>query len=141
MNPARTIQATFWTMVVLQTVGSVDLPGRPGPGSPLGGAGTRKLPAPRAYVAVLVLWSIFNLAAETGLGVVAARLSVLVVLVGSVVGPFGQKAVSFLEGVSQHFAIAPATGPSSTPGGFPVPGGSGPSSPPAGAGNSGGRVI
>lgn len=114
MNPRRTLQATFWSMIVLQTLGSVDLPGVPSKGSPLGGAGTRKMPAPRAFVAVVVLWGILNLVAETGAGKAAARLSVLVLLTGAVLGPFGARAVGVLEGVSQRFAITPPAPSSSS---------------------------
>lgn len=118
MSPRRVLQVTFWLAVVLQTIGSVDLPGVPSKSSPLGGAGTRKMPAPRAYVAIVVLWSILGLVAELGssTGKLAARLSLVTLLVGAVVGPFGSKAIGLLETVSSRFAIAPpAPGSTSSP--------------------------
>jgi hypothetical protein len=66
------------------------------------------------YVAVVVLWGILNLMAETGLGRAAARFSYLVLLTGAVLGPFGARAVGFLEAVSQRFAIAPPAPASSS---------------------------
>lgn len=87
MSDQRIIESTFWVMVVLQTIGSIDMPG----------AGARKMPAPRQYVAIVVLWAILGLAADTGLRRPASRFALLLVLVGMVLGPFGQRAVSFLN--------------------------------------------
>lgn len=99
MNPQQTLQATLWTTVAIQTIGSVDLPGR----------GERKLPAPRQYVAIVVLWSILGLAADVSdsLARAAASLSILAVLTSLVVGPAGQRLISFLNGVSALFPTAP----------------------------------
>lgn len=90
-RPRRTILATFHAMLAVQTIGSID--------------GTHKLPAPRQYVAHTVVWSILFLLADTGLGRLAARLSVLILLTASIVGPFGAKAVGFLSMIAQRFAV------------------------------------
>lgn len=96
MSPHRTINATWLAMLTLQTIGSIDA--------------KRKLPAPKQYVAISVLWGILFLLADGGLGRLAARLSLLVLLVSSVVGPFGKRLVSFLEYVSRTFAVGGRTG-------------------------------
>lgn len=106
MNDRRLLSSTFWAMLILQTVGSVDLPG----------LGPRKMPAPRQYVAIVVLWGILNMIADAGPSYArfASRLSVLVALTGAVAGPFGSRAVGLLQWLSQTFTLAPAT---ATPGG------------------------
>jgi len=92
-NPARVIQSTWLAMLTLQTIGSVDA--------------KHKLPAPKAYVAISALWGILFLAADTGYAKVAARLSVLVLLTASVLGPFGQRLIALLNTVSTQFAVPP----------------------------------
>lgn len=97
------VQASFWLMILLTTIGSVDMPGH----------GNRKLPAPRSYVVVVVAWSVLFLMVDAGKGRAAAGAGWLVVLAGSVLGPFGKNAVSFLNAVSSQFAIKPPTSPGS----------------------------
>lgn len=99
MSPARTISATFWAMVVVQTIGSTDI----------FTAGPRKLPAPKQFVAIGVLWSIFHLFEGTRLERTAAGLSALVLLSAMVLGPFGGVALGFLSYVSSRFSLAPAS--------------------------------
>ena len=104
-NPNKTIHATWLAMLVVQTIGSVDT--------------KRKLPAPKQYVAVSVLWCIFFFMADTGLAKVAARLSLLVLLTAALVGPFGKRFIDFLNLITKNFAVAPqATGGGS---GAPAP--------------------
>lgn len=88
----------MWLMIILQTIGSFDMPG----------SGARKMPAPRAYAAIAALWVILGMMAETGAGKMAARLSMLLVLAGAVIGPFGQRAVGLLSTISTRFGT-PAT--------------------------------
>jgi hypothetical protein len=104
MNPDKTIQSTLWLMVIVQTIGSVDLPG----------FGNRKLPAPKQYVAIVVLWSIFGFVADisASAGRVVAQLSVLTLLTGMIIGPFGKRFTNLLSGVS---ALFPAATPPNTP--------------------------
>lgn len=111
MNDRRLLSSTFWAMVFVQTIASVDLPGH----------GKRKMPSPSRYVAIVVLWGILNLVADAGPGFarLASHLSALVLLTGAVLGPFGQRAVGFLNVVTKYFSLAPAT---ATPaGGASVP--------------------
>jgi hypothetical protein len=101
-------------MILVQTIGAVDLPGKASATSPLGGAGTRKMPSPRVYVPIVVLWGILGLVAETGAeqSRLASKLSLLVLLTGALLGPFGTTAIKFLNTVSTNFAIpAPASPP------------------------------
>lgn len=92
-RPARVIQATWLLMLALQTIGSVDM--------------KHRLPAPRQFVSISVLWSLLFLAADSGLGRIAARLSVLILLTASVIGPFGTRLVSWLRLIAQNFGIPP----------------------------------
>lgn len=89
--------------MTFQTIGSVD--------------GQHKLPAPKQYVAISVLWGILFLLADTGFGKLAARLSMLVLLTATVLGPFGAKVVGFLNTISDKFAVPPAA--PGTPGAGP----------------------
>ncbi len=99
MNPERTIAATGWAMVLVQTIGSTDI-FTPGP---------RKLPAPKQFVAIAVLWSILHTAGETRFARPAAHLSILVLLTAAVLGPFGAQLIAFLDFVGQRFSLAPAS--------------------------------
>lgn len=101
----ESLQTSFWLMVLIQTIGSVDLPGR----------GARKMPAPRSYVAIFVTWLVLFVVAGIGAKAerAAAALGWLLVLVGTVIGPFGQTVVDFLRGVSTQFPAQPPP----TPGG------------------------
>jgi hypothetical protein len=116
VNPERTLSSTFWAMLLVQAVGSTDI-FTPGP---------RKLPAPKQFVAIGVLWSIFHMAEGTRLARPAAALSLLVLVTAMVLGPFGPQFLTFLGYVSQRFSLAPATpaggdtlapSPAGTPGG------------------------
>lgn len=98
MTPGRTLSATFWTMIVVQTLGSTDI----------FTAGPRKLPAPKQFVAIGVLWGIFHLFEGSKYERVFASLSILVVLSAAVLGPFGGVALGFLSYVSSRFSLAPA---------------------------------
>ncbi len=93
LKPSRVITATLFAMIATQTVGSVDA--------------KHRLPSPRQYVAITVLWGILLLMADTGLGKLAARLSTLILLTGMVLGPFGSTAVGFLNTIRDQFAIPP----------------------------------
>ena len=101
MSPGRTLSATFWAMILVQTIASADIFTK----------GPRKLPAPKQYVAIGVLWAILHMFEGTRFARVAAQLSVLVLLAGAVLGPFGGVAIGFLSYVSQRFSLAPAASP------------------------------
>jgi hypothetical protein len=100
----RSMQASFWLMIVVQTIGAVDMPGK----------GNRKLPAPRAYVLVVVLWASLGLLADSGRAQIASAAGWLVVLTGMVVGPFGGALTGLLSAVSKNFAVKPAPAAAST---------------------------
>lgn len=101
MDYGESLQASFWTMMALQTIGSIDMPG----------AGERKMPSPRSYLAVIVMWAILQLFADTGgsRGRLASSLGWLTVLTGMVVGPFGTQVSKLFTGV-----VNIATGSSGT---------------------------
>jgi hypothetical protein len=88
-------------MVVVQTIGSVDMPGR----------GVRKMPAPRQYLAIFVTWLVLMFAASINSAAerAAAALGWLLVVVGMVVGPFGNQAVDFLRTIATNFPVGPVT--------------------------------
>lgn len=96
-NPLRTILATFHAMLAVQTIGSVD--------------GEHKLPAPKQYVAHSIVWGALFLAAEMGFGRLAARLSVLILLTATVVGPFGARLIAFLGMIANRFGNASGVAP------------------------------
>lgn len=83
-------------MVLVQTIGSVDMPG----------SGPRKMPAPRQYIAILITWLVLQLVASIGAGAARAAASVgwLLVLAGLVLGPFGKQVVNLFAVISQQFA-------------------------------------
>lgn len=97
MNSDGSLQASFWLMIALQTIGSVDMPGY----------GARKLPAPRAYVAIVVTWSVLTLIEDAGYEEAANVMAWVTVLAGMVAGPFAQKLVGFMGTISKNFAVAP----------------------------------
>jgi hypothetical protein len=102
MDQASSLQASFWFMVVMQTIGSVDMPGR----------GPRKLPSPRAYAAIIVTWGILQMLADAGgerAGRAAKVTAWVIVLVGMVLGPFGTTFVNFLS--NSATSLAPTTPP------------------------------
>lgn len=102
MNPNRQLQGSFWLMIAIQTITAIDMPGR----------GRRKLPAPRAYVAAIVTWSILGLIADAGGEKAAAAMGWVMVLVGMVLGTMGKTLTDFLNTIADQFAIPkPPTGP------------------------------
>lgn len=93
MNYNRQLMGSFFLMLAIQTIGSLDLPGN----------GPRKLPAPRVYVAAIVLWSILGLIADAGAEKAAAMMGWVTVLTGAVLGPFGVTITNFLFTVGNQF--------------------------------------
>lgn len=96
----NSLQSSFWVMILLQTIGSVDMPGR----------GPRKMPSPRTYGAVIVAWGILQLVADAGgerAGRAAKAVGWVIVLTGMAVGPFGKVVTNLFTSVAN--AVAPAT--------------------------------
>ena len=115
MNKNAQLTATMWLMVIVQTIGALDLPGHVQKGAPVG-AKTRKLPAPRTYVAVAVLWSIFGLIADAGQAKAAVSMAWVTTLTAIVLGPVGATLVGttknpggFLGLIAKNFSTAPPT--------------------------------
>lgn len=99
MNPSGTLSSTFWAMIVVQTIGSSDIFTK----------GPRKLPAPKQFVAIGVLWAIFHLFEGTRYARLASAAAVVTLLAGIVLGPFGGVVLSFLAYVSSRFSLVPAS--------------------------------
>lgn len=99
---ADSLQTSFWTMILVQTIGSVDMPGR----------GPRKMPAPRQYVAILVTWLVLQLIAGIGAGAARATAAIgwLLVLTGLILGPFGRQVINLFTVVSQQFSPNSSSG-------------------------------
>lgn len=94
----ESLQTSFWIMVLIQTIGSVDMPGK----------GERKMPSPRQYVAIFITWLVLqfvsgiNASAERA----AAALGWLLVLAGLVIGPFGQQVTKLFTTVAKGWSIS-----------------------------------
>ena len=74
------------------------------------GSGERKMPAPRSYVAIIVLFGTLHLIADAGAQRAASVMAWITVLVGLVKGPFGDKLTNFYNVVADKFATPPAGG-------------------------------
>ena len=102
------LQTSFWIMVLVQTIGSVDMPGR----------GARKMPSPRQYVAILTAWLVLQFVSGINASAQRATAAIgwLLVLAGMVIGPFGQRLITLFNTIATNFpAVAPTTGASTTP--------------------------
>lgn len=91
------VSAAFWVMVALQTMGSVDMPGK----------GPRKMPSPRSYVAIIVLFTTLHLVSDAGAPRAAGMMAWVSVLAGMVLGPFGKTLSNFYNTIADQFAIPP----------------------------------
>lgn len=96
------LQTSFWVMILVQTIGSVDMPG----------SGERKMPAPRQYIAILLTWLVLQLIAGISAGAAraTAALGWLLVLSGLVLGPFGKQTVNLFTVVAQRFSPTSTSG-------------------------------
>jgi uncharacterized protein YhhL (DUF1145 family) len=90
VDSSQSIEAAMWVMVVLQTLGAVDMPGR----------GKRKLPSPRVYVSVIISFGVLELLADMGLEKAAKYMAWVIVVATLVLGPFGTKLSGFLNVVA-----------------------------------------
>lgn len=93
MNDERSLDAAMWVMVIVQIIGNVDLPGQ----------GSRKLPAPRAFVPVVVGFGLLHVMADAGMSRAAKTMGWLTVLTAAVLGPFGTTLVNLLNSVATTF--------------------------------------
>lgn len=96
-------------MIVLQTIGSVDLPGK----------GPHLMPAPKQYLAIIAGWSVLDIFDDMGYGKAASAMGWLMVAAGMLVGPFGKRVVNVMNTINQDYAISSqqqsGTGTSFTP--------------------------
>jgi len=107
MNPRRVLSATFWMAILIQTLGSVDV----GPNAP---EPKRKMPSPKGYAAICLVWGILGWAAQLSenIGRMAATLSgvmVVTTLFVNVARPdrfttAGTRLVHFFNRVAEIFA-------------------------------------
>jgi hypothetical protein len=102
MNYDTQIQASMWLLIMVQTIGAIDPPGK---------GAKRLLPAPRMYVAVVIVWSILGLLVDAGFGKAAALMGWVTVLAAMLTGGFGTIATGFLNTVANRFSTAPSQQP------------------------------
>jgi len=97
----NSLQTSFWVMILVQTIGSVDMPG----------SGPRKMPAPRQYIAILVTWLVLQLIAGINAGAqrATAALGWLLALAGFVLGPFGKQVVNLFTIIGQRWGNFPSS--------------------------------
>lgn len=91
MNGHRVLGMTFLAAIAVRTIGEID---------PIGGGPS--LPSPKKLAAVFAAWFVLGLVAAAGPAPAraAGTFSLLMLLSMLVIGPFGKKAITFLEGVS-----------------------------------------
>lgn len=97
MDPGESLSTSFWVMIFLQSIGSVDMPG----------SGDRKMPAPRAYIAAIITWEGLNILASTGRARAASIAGWIMVLTAIVVGPFGEKLSNLFKKVADTYGVTP----------------------------------
>lgn len=101
----ESLQVSFWITVLIQTLGSIDMPGH----------GTRKMPSPRQYVAIVVAWLVLMLIAGTSETAARAAKAVGWTLVlasmfvqgGKKVSPAAQRLLGVMNSVGQNFNTNP----------------------------------
>lgn len=94
MSDEKLLAATHTAALAVATIGAV---------APF--SSNIYLPSPRRYVAIWTVWFVLGLVAKMGAraGQIAGRFSLLLLLTMLVAGPFGTKAVNFLNLVAKLF--------------------------------------
>lgn len=64
------------------------------------GRGERKLPAPRAYIAIIALFATLHLISDAGMERGASVAAWVTVLVGMIRGPFGNKLTGLINQIA-----------------------------------------
>lgn len=110
-DPQTSLDASFWVMILLQTLGSVDVK-----------SGPRKMPSPKVYVTALIVWAGLKMAADTRFARGAAVAGWVIVLTALVLGPSGSKLMSFFTTVANTYGVSNQTAsvtpsPNTTPSG------------------------
>lgn len=113
MNARRVLQGTFWATIFIQTLGAIDI-------GPKAKEPKRKMPSPKEYVAIIVVWTILGWVAQLSDNVAkaAATLSGLLLLTTlfyNSVKPdrftvAGSRLVNFFNKISDTFGIQPPQG-------------------------------
>jgi len=107
MSTDKSIASSFWVMILLQTIGSVD---------PIPGSGPRKMPTPGAFIPVILAWGILQLVADAGMERGAKVAGWIMVLTGAVIGPFGQRVVNLFSTVTTLYGGVASSGGSTATG-------------------------
>lgn len=104
----ESLQTSFWIMVVVQTIGSVDMPGK----------GARKMPSPRQYVAIVVTWLVLMFVAGINESTARATKAIgwALVVTGMVIGPFGKRVVSLFNSIASSSSSTTANAAAAIPG-------------------------
>ena len=86
--------ATLLAAIAVETIGAVD---------PF--HGRSQMPSPRRYIATILLWFVLGLVAQIGerAARMAGQLAALIVVTMTVLGPFGARAVRFLNQAAHTF--------------------------------------
>lgn len=92
MNPAQTVETTFWAAIALRTIGAVDPKNGP-----------RYLPPPSAYVAIYVTWMVLGLFTRTRFARGAAMASLVLTLTTLVLGGAGAKLVGLFQTIAANY--------------------------------------
>lgn len=90
---SESLNASFWLMILIRTIGSVDMPG----------SGGRKMPAPGMYVAIVATWLGLDIFADAGYERGASMAGWVIVLTGLVIGPFGAQVNNLLSGIATTY--------------------------------------
>lgn len=83
-------------MILLRTIGAVDI---------IPGTGPRRLPAPKAYVTVVIAWAVLALASDAGAKRVGPLLGWIMVLAAFILGPFASAFGKTWSKVSKIYGI------------------------------------
>lgn len=115
MDEGQSITTAMWLMIAVQTIGSMDPPGK----------GERKLPAPRAFVAIIVAYSVLQAMSDTKYRKGAAVIGWTLLFTAMVAGPFGTRVIGLFNTVADQFNISPieatmAPGQSTVPYPYPI---------------------
>lgn len=91
----KSLAASFVAMLFVDTLGGVDPFGKHSKVPSF-------LPSPRHYLATFLLWGLLGLVAGFGPNAarLAGRIGLVVLITAAVVGPFGKRAVGFIETVT-----------------------------------------
>lgn len=112
MDYGKQISTSMWILILLRTIGAVDMPGL----KKKENEGVRKLPAPRTYLVVVIAWSTLGLMDDAGMGRAAATIGWVLDLAALLLAPFGTSFLRVLQGtVELNAPPSQQVQPSSSP--------------------------